>query len=73
MDWIGLLLDWIDYVDWIDCFDWLLIFIMGIFIYFLFIGIHHKTSKGGGAYGWPDATYLSRVTEELAVVGVTSD
>jgi deltex-like protein len=35
-------------------------------------GIHHKTQTGGGAtnYGFPDATYLSRVKEELASKGV---
>mmetsp|Transcript_5415 Transcript_5415/g.9029 ORF Transcript_5415/g.9029 Transcript_5415/m.9029 type:complete len:537 (+) Transcript_5415:64-1674(+) len=33
-------------------------------------GIHHKTSTGAGAFGYPDATYLSRVQEELAAVGV---
>lgn len=35
--------------------------------------IHHKTQPAGGAeqHGYPDPTYLSRVTEELAAVGVT--
>ena len=35
-------------------------------------GIHHKTSTSGGAtnYGYPDPTYFSRVTEELASKGV---
>lgn len=33
-------------------------------------GIHHKTSAGGGAYGYPDETYLDRVTEELKEKGV---
>ena len=28
-------------------------------------GIHHKTSPVGGTFGYPDATYLSRVSEEL--------
>ena len=28
-------------------------------------GIHHKTSKHGGQFGYPDATYLDRVTDEL--------
>lgn len=38
-----------------------------------FNGIHHKTSKHGGAanYGFPDPTYLDRVKQELAGVGVT--
>eukprot|EP00054_Salpingoeca_dolichothecata_P012507 m.69360 g.69360 ORF g.69360 m.69360 type:complete len:413 (+) comp19979_c0_seq2:128-1366(+) len=35
-------------------------------------GIHHKTSPSGGAtnFGYPDPTYLDRVTEELASAGV---
>jgi len=35
-------------------------------------GIHHKTSKTGGAtkHGYPDPGYLSRVTEELKEKGV---
>lgn len=33
-------------------------------------GIHHKTQLGGGAYGYPDPTYFSRVKEELASKGV---
>jgi len=33
-------------------------------------GIHHKTSTSGGAWGFPDKTYLSRVKEELAAKGV---
>lgn len=38
-------------------------------------GIHHKTSKTGGStnFGYPDSTYLQRVTEELAAQGVTLD
>ena len=28
-------------------------------------GIHHKTSPVGGQFGYPDPTYLDRVTEEL--------
>mmetsp|Transcript_36697 Transcript_36697/g.63011 ORF Transcript_36697/g.63011 Transcript_36697/m.63011 type:complete len:313 (-) Transcript_36697:744-1682(-) len=34
--------------------------------------IHHKTNVFGGAarYGYPDDTYLTRVTDELASVGV---
>lgn len=28
-------------------------------------GIHHKTSPHGGQFGYPDPTYISRVTEEL--------
>lgn len=38
-------------------------------------GIHHKTSTHGGptSFGYPDATYLSRVTEELAAKGVLAD
>ena len=30
-------------------------------------GIHHKTSIHGGQFGYPDMTYLGRVTEELKV------
>ena len=35
-------------------------------------GIHHKTSTHGGSanFGYPDPTYLLRVTEELAAKGV---
>ena len=35
-------------------------------------GIHHKTSRTGGPtrFGYPDATYLNRVSLELASVGV---
>jgi deltex-like protein len=35
-------------------------------------GVHHKTSLNGGTscYGFPDATYFSRVKEELAAKGV---
>lgn len=34
--------------------------------------VHHKTSRSGGQgnYGWPDATYFDRVTQELAALGV---
>ena len=35
--------------------------------------IHHKTSPRGGPYGYPDATYLERVTEDLHALGVTLD
>ena len=36
-------------------------------------GVHHKTDTRGGAqnHGFPDATYLDRVGEELRDVGVT--
>ena len=35
-------------------------------------GIHHKTNTSGGSagYGYPDATYLSRVKEELKAKNV---
>lgn len=35
-------------------------------------GVHHKTSTGGGAtnFGYPDETYLERVTDELSAKGV---
>jgi len=35
-------------------------------------GVHHKTSTSGGMtnYGYPDETYLERVTEELKDLGV---
>lgn len=38
-------------------------------------GIHHKTSTHGGSsnFGYPDETYLQRVTEELEAKGVTLD
>ena len=35
-------------------------------------GIHHKTSPGGGTFGYPDATYLGRVTEEFKVRNIDS-
>lgn len=35
-------------------------------------GVHHKTSMHGGPamFGFPDATYLARVTQELAAFGI---
>lgn len=36
-------------------------------------GIHHKTSPHGGPFGYPDPTYLQRVQEELAAVGIFAD
>ena len=33
-------------------------------------GIHHKTSMHRGQFGYPDATYFSRVLEELKVRNV---
>lgn len=38
-------------------------------------GIHHKTSTSGGStnFGYPDPTYLERVTDELKAKGVTLD
>ena len=36
-------------------------------------GIHHKTSPNGGTFGYPDPTYLNRVTHECADRGVTLD
>jgi len=35
-------------------------------------GIHHKTNVSGGPcqFGFPDATYLKRVTQELAAAGI---
>jgi deltex len=38
-------------------------------------GIHHKTNTHGGSshFGYPDATYLNRVTLEMADRGVTLD
>ncbi len=38
-------------------------------------GIHHKTNPSGGTtkFGYPDPTYMSRVKEELAAKGVTTD
>ena len=36
-------------------------------------GIHHKTSPHGGAFGYPEVTYLNRVTLEMADRGVTLD
>ena len=36
-------------------------------------GIHHKTSIHGGTFGFPDATYLNRVTEELKARNVDAE
>eukprot|EP00347_Sterkiella_histriomuscorum_P018798 403344134 len=38
-------------------------------------GIHHKTSPSGGtsSFGYPDPTYMTRVTEELSGRGLTID
>lgn len=38
-------------------------------------GIHHKTSTHGGSsnFGYPDETYLERVTDELSAKGVALD
>jgi len=38
-------------------------------------GIHHKTSPDGGPsnFGYPDPTYLQRVTDELKLKGVSKD
>ncbi|KAH3732671.1 Ci-Rhysin2/Deltex3-a [Pelomyxa schiedti] len=38
-------------------------------------GIHHKTTTSGGEtnHGYPDPTYLARVTHELASFGVVAD
>ena len=33
-------------------------------------GIHHKTQVHGGAFGYPDSTYLTRVCLELAAWGI---
>ncbi|CAJ0936991.1 unnamed protein product, partial [Mesorhabditis belari] len=35
--------------------------------------IHHKTTLHGGSFGYPDADYLLRVTEELRAAGITED
>ena len=35
--------------------------------------IHHKTSSHGGPYGYPDATYLERVTADMHAFGVRLD
>jgi len=32
--------------------------------------IHHKTQANGGTYGYPDPTYLTRVTDELKQYGI---
>jgi deltex-like protein len=36
-------------------------------------GIHHKTNPHGGQFGYPDATYLSRVREELKARNIDED
>ncbi|EGD83182.1 hypothetical protein PTSG_03813 [Salpingoeca rosetta] len=35
-------------------------------------GIHHKTYIGRGPFGYPDATYLLRVKEELGACGISA-
>ena len=35
--------------------------------------IHHKTSLSGGAYGYPDPSYLQRVTEDMKALGIKLD
>ena len=35
--------------------------------------IHHKTSLNGGPYGYPDPTYLERVTADMHALGVRLD
>eukprot|EP00388_Colpodella_angusta_P025817 GDKK01003747.1.p1 GENE.GDKK01003747.1~~GDKK01003747.1.p1 ORF type:complete len:281 (-),score=42.73 GDKK01003747.1:62-904(-) len=35
-------------------------------------GIHHKTSLQGGSHGFPDASYLQRVSEEMQQFGYCS-
>ena len=36
-------------------------------------GIHHKSTMGGGPFGYPDATYFNRVLEELKVRNIDAD
>jgi len=36
-------------------------------------GIHHKTSPAGGTFGYPDPTYLDRVTDELKARDITPE
>jgi deltex-like protein len=36
-------------------------------------GVHHKTSKYAGPFGYPDVTYLGRVTEELKARNIEED
>ena len=36
-------------------------------------GIHHKTSIHGGSFGFPDATYLDRVKDELKARNITAE
>ena len=35
--------------------------------------IHHKTTLDGGPYGYPDTTYLQRVTADLNALGINLD
>lgn len=35
--------------------------------------IHHKTTISGGPYGYPDATYLQRVTADMNALGIKLD
>ena len=36
-------------------------------------GIHHKTSIWDGPFGFPDPTYLNRVSEELKVRDIDAE
>lgn len=36
-------------------------------------GIHHKTSKDGGEFGYPDSSYLHRLQYELRNLGITEE
>uniref|UniRef100_A0A0N4ZQ96 E3 ubiquitin-protein ligase n=1 Tax=Parastrongyloides trichosuri TaxID=131310 RepID=A0A0N4ZQ96_PARTI len=36
-------------------------------------GIHHKTDKKSGPYGYPDPTYLTRLENELRDIGITEE
>ena len=41
----------------------------------MWAGIHHKTNTRGGSssFGYPDESYLKRVTNELAAVNITEE
>lgn len=63
------------------CFDRKLVFTVGTSVTTgmknttIWSGIHHKTSLNGGSshFGYPDPTYFSRVEQEMASKGVSSD
>lgn len=63
----------------VECFKRRLSFMVGTSITtgetntVVWAGVHHKTSRHGGSFGYPDSTYLSRVTEELKARNIDAE